>query len=283
VTKQWWLAIGAATAELECSGEQHVLEWRDGALHLHGHPDVDAERALGALGGEAPACVALRDRWERYAGDVALVTLGRRAGEETLGVRDPVAIAVGGGRAPTRRGELLSLLSLPAQIIDRLVLESVASAAGRWADEQFRTAHGLRFATALRVRATPALTRASASIDGIGSGTASTGSIDMDVVPARPGASTSGVAQRSRSGGLIVRAALPLGWIASVWGAGLSEVEGRMVIDLRGEVDGGYAADVVDWVEVRPGQWRLVPAPAVVVRDGGGAWALASERARPAD
>lgn len=54
-----WTATAAPTElSVSCAGARHRLEWRDGEVHLHDHPDRDAELALVGLGGAEPNCIA---------------------------------------------------------------------------------------------------------------------------------------------------------------------------------------------------------------------------------
>lgn len=267
----WWAAVPDVTTEIDCRGARHELRWSHGALHVPAHGDVEAEQALGALGGDLPECLRLRAAWVAHAGDPALVTLGRRPGEAGLGFspedRPPPALAlhtppVRRGPPTTRRDELVTLLTLPVAFIDRLVLTAMARAASEWPDPAFRERHGLRLGAALGARATPALRRLGATL----------AAPDEDVIvhctPAGP--ATRPAVRAERTGrGIEVTASLPLGWLPRVWGPGLSEPDGRFVLALRRADDGGrtYGIDVIEWVATPGGRWEGERRPATLVCD----------------
>lgn len=60
----WWDAVPAADLVISCSGDRHRLQWSRGEIQLVDHPDLDAELALVALGGDEPACLAHLQLWE---------------------------------------------------------------------------------------------------------------------------------------------------------------------------------------------------------------------------
>jgi hypothetical protein len=264
VTPPWWSATSPAEAEVACGGDVHTVRWERGRLMLTGHDDVEAERALGALGAEPPACLVLRERWERHAGDVALLTLGRRPGEATLGRAEDVRLT-----STTRRAELLALLGLPAPMIDRLVMTAAASAADRWVDDGFREAHGLRLGAALKARATPALRRLAEEL-------APGAEVVVECRPTGPGEPPEIVAEhRPLDRAVHVDATLPLGWLASVWGPGISEPDGRVVlhvVDASSDED-TFTVDLARWEPTAPDRWRVVPERATLTRSLG-RWSL---------
>jgi hypothetical protein len=256
----WWAAAAPAEAEVACSGGVHAVRWEQGGLVLTGHDDVEAERALRALGAEASACLVLRERWERHAGDVALLTLGRRPGEATVGCAEDVRPT-----STTRRAELLALLGLPATMIDRLVMGAAAAAAERWADDGFREAHGLRLGAALKARATPALRR-------LGEELLPGADVVVECRPTGPGEPPEIVAEhRPPDPAVHVDATLPLDWLASVWGPGISEPDaGRVVLQLVERVgDDELAVDLARWEPTAADRWRVVPERATLRRSLG--------------
>src|SRR5205823_14923261 len=54
--------IAPVDVEVRCDGALHVARFEHGRLRLVAH-DADAERALVALGGDAPTCLALTEAW----------------------------------------------------------------------------------------------------------------------------------------------------------------------------------------------------------------------------
>lgn len=70
----WADELGPADALLLCDGAEHRVRYeRGGRIALLDHPDLDAERAFGALGGEPPACVLLLQAWERLRTSLAVL------------------------------------------------------------------------------------------------------------------------------------------------------------------------------------------------------------------
>ncbi len=67
-----------ASASVECSGTHHRLIWQAGQLTAPAHPDVDAERALAALGGASCGCLDLLTAWHTHAEDPRVLVLGPR-------------------------------------------------------------------------------------------------------------------------------------------------------------------------------------------------------------
>lgn len=285
VVPPWWAGLAPATAAIACSGTTHRLEWRAGRLLALDHHDPDAELALAALGAEPPECLRLMDDWRRHEHTPELVTLGRRPGEQQLGLADldrsieqaAVVRVVAGTRGVSaaatqrvndvfrRRDELRRLLALPGPMVDRLVLTVLAWAAERWPDETFRADHGLRLGAALSVRATPAIRRFG---ERLGCGTP-----DVGVSPARPDRGGPVVAARLETGQpLVVSADLPLRWLSNVWGRGISEPGEELVLDVVGGTDDGREFEVVvaEWEPAGPITWEAAPVPAIVTVDHDG-------------
>jgi hypothetical protein len=257
--------------ELPCSGGRHEVRWERGHLVLTAHTDVEAEQALRALGGAAPACLALRAAWSAWQDDPVLVTLGRRPGEAGLGFTPddapPTATTLHtpplrrrsiDPSATARREDLVRLLSLPVAFIDRLVLTAMAAAADRWAEPGFRDRHGLRLGASLAARSAPALRRLAAPL----AEAAGIGEITVHCTPAPPHGRALITAER-RGTSLEVSASLPLDWLPRVWGPGLSEPDGRFVLARRST----YGVDVVEWADAGNGRWEGLRRPAELVRD----------------
>jgi hypothetical protein len=251
-----------------CSGTEHELRWREGRLALPDHDDVAAEVTLGALGGSTPSCLRVADAWSALDDDPVLVTLGRRPGEADIGLAGSPPGSIPGARTieaeePTRRDRLLLLFSLPATFIDRLVLTAAAAADRHWLDPAFRDRHGLRIGAALAARATPALRRLGGELAGPDE------ALVVHAVPTDAGRPPTIRATRTADG-LAVTAALPVHWISSVWGPGISEPDGRMVLAVRAVVADGRRLDVVvaEWMPDGSDRWEVAPRHAVLVREG---------------
>lgn len=277
----WWVGVAPAETEIDCDGARHRLTWTQGEVIPLDHPDPEADRALVALGGDSSACLDVIRAWNEHSSTPELVTIGRRPGEQGLGLA-PAAVrahAVASARvagipgaakerieARLRRREALALLlTLPAPFIDRLVLGVFWSAAERWDDETFRADHGLRIGAALSTRATPALRRFG---DRLGCGPC-----DVGVSPARPGHGEPVVAARLERGQPVVLSAdLPVRWLTNVWGRGLSEPDGELVLDVvSGALDGStFEVFVAEWEPAGPITWEAAPVPATVTVDDDG-------------
>ncbi len=226
------------------------------------HGDVAAELALGALGASPPRCLLYRSAWHRLSRDPALVTLGRRPGEADIGI-GPVP-GPGGRTAfradPSHRDALLLLFTLPAPLIDRAVLTACAAAAEQWDDPIFRAAHGLRLGAALTARATPSLRRLGGELAGPDE------AVVVHCTPAGQHERPVVMAERSEHG-LEVTASVPLSWIPSIWGPGISEPDGRMVLAVRSaESPDHLDVDIAEWRPDGVDQWEAAPVPATLSR-----------------
>jgi len=277
----WWLGLAPASGLVDCNGTQHRLQWSAGRLRAADHEDVEAEEALAAFGGDAARCIALVDAWRRASGNVRLVTLGRRPSEGPIGLpsdRAPKTLLsrsdwrgpAGLSRAESaiRAGfEAAALFALPGPLVDRLVLTSMASCVERWSNEAFRCEHGLRLGAALSARAMPALRRFGAQLGR-----------DVPVVtvsPSQPDASPAITARiEAADAPLVVNAELPVAWLVDVWGRGISEPDGRLVLGVREADEAGreFLVDVAEWEPAGPITWELAAVPARVVSDDDGRW-----------
>lgn len=266
----WWTAVPAVETTIDCDGQRHTLRWEFGALGTLDHPDPEAEQTLGALGGDLPSCIRLRTAWASHQRDPALVTLGRRPGEASLGFADDATPRATPMHTPplrrrpvvdaTRRDELVALLSLPVTFVDRIVLTAMAAAAEQWPDGGFRERHGLRLGAALSSRSAPALRRLAGEL------ARPDEAVSVHTAPAAPGVDEPSIqAQRSHRG-LEVAVSLPLSWLASVWGPGLSEPDGLVAVARSGAGPDAYAVDVVAWVAEGAGRWVGERHPVAVVR-----------------
>jgi hypothetical protein len=292
----WWLGLEPAVADVDCDGVTHRIEWRAGRVHALDHDDAEAEQALAVLGGDNPSyCIALATAWQRRAGAVQLVTLGRRPGEGPVGYPSRLApkklpsadaFRSASRRLPSPWGhvsparssiermllegqEAAALLALSGPLVDRLVLSAMASCAERWSDDAFRAEHGLRIGAALSARAMPALRRFG---EQIGRATPT-----VTVSPSQPDAGPSATARlEAPDKPLAVTAELPVSWLVDVWGRGISEPGGRLVLAVRDADEGGgeLLVDLAEWEQSGPISWELAAVPAWLVRDGDGRWTV---------
>lgn len=263
MTPPWWAAVAPASADVPCSGGTHVVAWEQGRLRLRDHDDLEAERALRALGGDVPGCLALKHAWDRHVDDPSIITLGRRPSEATVGFD-----RVHPGTGDARRRDLLLLFALPPPLIDRLVLSAIAAATDAWPEPEFRRLHGLRIGAALSARATPALRRFAGDLVGPEE------SLVVHCTPAGSGVPLTVLAERTDDG-MEVSASVPLTWLRGVWGGGLSEPEGRFVLAVTEQLDdvgACFAVELATWAPSGSEHWEARPVPAEVRRDGDGAW-----------
>jgi hypothetical protein len=282
----WWLGLEPACADVACQDTTHRVRWAGGKLHADSHPDIEAERALAALGGAAPTCLELNHLWLQYAEDPQLITLARRPGERPLGLDGTDNVYGSQGQqqqqmaalpAPVRkqieerfrrRTELEQLLSLPGPVIDRLMLTAFARCADRWDDDAFRAEHGLRAGAALHARAAPALRRFGARLG--------RGSVDATVSPSQPGAGPAFVARADPGAPTMLHAELPISWLVDVWGRGISEPEGRLILAVRDadELGREFTVDLAVWEPAGYDAWELAAIPGRVVTDEDGRWVV---------
>jgi hypothetical protein len=124
-------------------------------------------------------------------------------------------------RAAARRAELLSLLALGAEFQFRLS----AAVAAAWADGGSRAGDRATGRPALVAALTGRLAPAAQSWLGIDPGQVEV-AVHEDAGWGRLALSGSGSSRR-------LRAALPVGWLASVWAPGLAVADGHLVVEIK--------------------------------------------------
>ena len=77
----WYQGTPEIRCEIECGNESHTVVWNNGGLTLENH-DLDAEKALAALGSEIPPCIEVQEAWSQ-----------RHEMSELLRAPDPIGIA----------------------------------------------------------------------------------------------------------------------------------------------------------------------------------------------
>ncbi|MFO4631471.1 MAG: hypothetical protein ACJ05G_03905 [Actinomycetota bacterium] len=65
----WTEHIPSAFFDVRCEGSDHRVIWSEGKLSLCAHLEIDAERALIALGGKTPSCLKILNLWESAVSD----------------------------------------------------------------------------------------------------------------------------------------------------------------------------------------------------------------------
>lgn len=74
---------GPLAMVVRCQGADHTITWEDGIVGLSHHPDIDAELALIAFGGDEAPCLALHRLWTDAVADGGF--LGEWVDEGKLG------------------------------------------------------------------------------------------------------------------------------------------------------------------------------------------------------
>jgi len=80
----WWLGLAPAQASVICGGAEHRLRWEAGELTALDHEDLEAERALAALGAERCTCVDVLDAWTAHRDDARVLVLASRGQVDPL-------------------------------------------------------------------------------------------------------------------------------------------------------------------------------------------------------
>ena len=60
----WYEQVPPVTFDVDCEGNRHSITWSQGNIVLQQHPEIDAEKALVALGGVKPKCLEVFDLWQ---------------------------------------------------------------------------------------------------------------------------------------------------------------------------------------------------------------------------
>src|SRR5215472_13621362 len=111
----WFDSLPPAEATVPCGAGAHTVRWTAGQLTLPAHPDAEAERVLGALGGDKPQCVTLTETWARHTADLAVLITGPRCAADRVRVdRDEVAAQRAGRRTSWTQQISVPTMSGPA-------------------------------------------------------------------------------------------------------------------------------------------------------------------------
>jgi hypothetical protein len=250
VGRRWCAPLAPVTELVECSGERHRVSWRRGGLVIEDH-DLEAERAMRALGAEVPACLRLLKQWRdvhSWATSPELfVQLRDRLGAERI-------------LAPGALG--------PACELSLLLTWERA-----WrTSSYYGSGHERLLADQLRERAIGPLADHVASwsrrLDG---GRRPT----VDVELAQPGAAPRVAGSIDRLG---ARASVTLGvrWALTIAARGLANVDDGFVVELLPSAR-ALGARAVRWERQGDGGARPVLAPARLGRDPEGTWRLSWE------
>jgi hypothetical protein len=243
VTVPGLAAFAPATAEITCGGEMHAIRWEAGELLTPRHGDQEKERVLAVLGGLDCACLDVLSAWERHGADARLLSaVTRGTGDDVRPVPPPAPgrlrpSRVVGARqsrwaasAPLARGGAFGSAASPASAEDEVAL---LAGLGRElpvrlvATVTARILEGLATGPLAGRPPGPAL---EASLFGraLCAVRTWTGDPDRQIALTVMDPAQADIAAGEADGPL--RVALPLSWVAEVWGRDMAVVAGRFVL-----------------------------------------------------
>ncbi len=257
-----------------CNRERHRLRWEDGRVEPVDHPELEAELALVAFGGEEPECIALHRLWQEAVADGGFVAEWAEPTHLSPAWHSWLAMALERMRSegfheflrhlPPARAQRMGefLHRFPHPWIDRAGAE-----VSRQVDEG-RTAEIETLAPLLAQATANRLRRA--FVDAVGGRQLAVGAAAL--IPLRlrvePGATPAidGVVRGPGRGLAIV---VDPSWLHEVWAAGAAVVDGRLVLG----IDRGEAATVT-WPADEPDRPRVEHRP-IEYRDR--AWSIETD------
>lgn len=288
-----WAATAAdQDLTVPCGPGRHRLVWHEGQVLVADHPDLAAERALVALGGPEPACLALLRLWheavadggflaewveEAHLGEARLSWLGMALERLRLEGFHEFLRHLPAARAE-RMGQFLH--RFPRPWLDRAAC--AVSAAVVEGD-------GVRCSLAPELVAQAVAHRLRRSfVDSIGGrltawGAAALVPLAISVSPSEAPA----VAGTATGPGRRVALTVGPDWLHRVWGAGAAVIDGHLVLALEPGPDAHTAAQarVVVWRQpTGPDSGRAAARPSVEVveaRHDGRSWRLGDVEAGP--
>ena len=196
-----------ATSLVECGGQRHRVNWDAGALFAADHGDPQGERALAVLGGQKVACMDVLTAWAEHAHDPRVLTVLTRGPGD--GIRADLRL--------DHCGEL-GLLALAGEVQQRLIASVTARLLSALASGEAGAER------ALPVLEVSLMTRAKKALESWLHRALTDGQVE--VAKEEDGA----VVEEVDGGSL--HAALPLRWVADIWGRGLAVVGGRFSLAL---------------------------------------------------
>ncbi len=233
MTGDWFTGLADASARVECGSETHVVRWRAGRFRALAHPviDLEAERALAALGGQSCRCAELLEAWERHGADPRVLLMGPRAQDSRLALayrqmarawHRPSLPPVGPGA--TAEQSIAAVLDLGGELPHRFVATVAAALADQTGDPAL--APTLQAALYGRVLA---------SLDRWTDRTA-----ELELVM------DGGERSLMREVNGDFRARLPFHWITEVWARRLDVIDGELTLSAHPGADGTMALVTVD-------------------------------------
>ncbi|MEZ5407330.1 MAG: hypothetical protein R2761_04845 [Acidimicrobiales bacterium] len=248
----WTATAPELHLEVVCGADRHRLVWQRGAMVLSHHPDLAAERALVALGGPQPACLARLQLWqdavvdggflaewvdEAHLGDARLSWLGMALERLRLEGFHEFLRHLPPGRAE-RMGQFLH--RFPRPWLDRAAC-AVSAAVVDGA--------GVRCGLAPELVAQAVAHRLRRSfVDSIGGRLTAWGAAALVplAITVASGDDTVSVEGTATGPGRSVALSVGPGWLHRVWGAGAAVIDGHLVLALD-QQPGGSRATVVVW------------------------------------
>ena len=262
----WFDCLPSCEAHVPCGQGRHIVRWEAGQLRLPSHADPEAELVLAALGGEKARCVELAQAWGRHAEDLSVLAIGPRGPADEIAVSwDDVDAAAQRSRAGApygspRRMPRVASPSIPAmaraQARQQLQMQEIEQAARRRNDMlsllalgygfqvrligQVAKAHADRPDEAMETVRPPLVAAITARLAPVAEEWLG---IDPDqvVVSLHRGPGWGSVELTGRGEQRRLRVALPAGWLARVWAAGLALAGRHLVV----------AVDRASWPDAR--------------------------------
>jgi len=231
----WHQTAPPTDLDVACSGARHQLRWAENGVELLDHPELDAERALMALGGAEPACLALLTLWQEAIDDGGFLAEWADEAHLSNARLSWLTMALERMRTegyheflrdlPPKRAERMGqfLSRFPRPWHDRAaatVAEAIVDGAGVGCGQAPRL---LTVAIANRLRR--------AFVTSVGSATLSLGAaalvpLDLTVTSDRPVQVTGRLRGPDRGVSIVVAP----GWLHQVWAAGAAVIDGHLVV-----------------------------------------------------
>ena len=273
----WWESATPLSMAVTCNRERHRLIWRDGAVETVDHPELDAELALVALGGDEPPCIARYRLWNDALDDGGFVAEWVDEARLSPAWFSWLAMALERMRTEGFHEFLRGLPPARAQrmgeFLDRFPLTWIDRAAAE-VNRRVTEDGGVLAADAGSQLARSAAQRLRRSfVDAVGGRQLAVGAAAL--IPLRisvlagVGPTVVGVVTGKGRG---VDLTVGRTWLHRVWAAGAAVIDGDLVLDLN---DGpqGAVATTVSWGGDAPLRPALVHRPVRYTGSGWAAWA----------
>jgi hypothetical protein len=283
----WFDAAPPLSMTVACGGERHRLRWVGGLVETVDHPELEAELALVALGGQEPTCIALHRLWHEAVADGGFVAEWVDPSRLSRAWLSWLSMALERMRTEgfheflrhlpparaQRMGEFLHLF--PGPWIDRAASEVNR---GAWSGEPGPADRGPTGTRALLAQAGANRLRR-AFVDAVGGRQLAIGTAAL--IPLVPLVDQRAGARPAIEGALRgpdrgVTVTVGVRWLDRVWVAGAAVVDGQLVLAIDDDPGGGpdAVAHLVAWegprlrpvvevgpVQLRDGRWERVDRP----------------------